>query len=61
VVWIGKKGRCMLVMKKIPKFKSEDKEREFWEEADYLEYIDWKKAKKVVLSNLKPPVKTIYL
>ena len=33
-------------MKKIPKFKSENKEREFWAETDSLEYIDWKKAKK---------------
>ena len=48
-------------MKKIPKFKSENKEREFWAETDSLEYIDWKKAKKTVLSNLKPSVKTISL
>ncbi len=48
-------------MKKIPKFKSENKEREFWARADSLEYIDWKKAKKVVLPNLKPSVKTISL
>jgi len=48
-------------MKKIPKFKSEDKEREFWAKADSLEYIDWKKAKKVVLPDLKPSVKTISL
>ncbi len=48
-------------MKKIPEFKSENKEREFWAEADSLEYIDWKKAKKVVLPNLKPSVKTISL
>lgn len=48
-------------MKKIPKFKSENKEREFWAEADSLEYIDWEKAKKVVLPNLKPSVKTISL
>ena len=48
-------------MKKIPKFKSEDKEREFWVKADSLAYIDWKKAKKVVLPDLKPSVKTISL
>jgi len=48
-------------MKKIPEFKSENKEREFWAEADSLKYIDWKKAKKVVLPNLKPSVKTISL
>jgi predicted DNA binding CopG/RHH family protein len=48
-------------MKKIPKFKSEDKEREFWADADSLEFIDWKKAKKVVLPDLKPSVRTISL
>ena len=48
-------------MKKIPKFKSEDREREFWADADSLEFIDWKKAKKVVLPDLKPSVRTISL
>ncbi len=48
-------------MRKIPKFKSEDKEREFWADADSLEFIDWKKAKKIVLPNLKPSVRTISL
>ncbi len=48
-------------MKKIPKFKSEDREREFWADADSLEFIDWKKAKKIVLPDLKPSVRTISL
>ena len=48
-------------MKKIPKFKSENKEREFWADADSLEFIDWKKAKKIVLPDLKPSVRTISL
>jgi len=48
-------------MRKIPKFKSEDKEREFWADAESLEFIDWKKAKKVVLPDLKPSVRTISL
>jgi len=47
--------------KKIPQFKNEDEEREFWSRHDSSEYIDWKKAKRVVLSNLKPSVKTISL
>jgi predicted DNA binding CopG/RHH family protein len=46
-------------MKKIPNFESEDKEREFWSNADSSEYIDWKKAKKVIFPDLKPSVKTI--
>ena len=40
-------------MKNIPNFKNEDKEREFWAEADSSEYIDWKKAKKIVLRFLR--------
>ena len=45
--------------RKIPKFENEDEERAFWAERDSTEYVDWKSAKKVVLSNLKPSTKTI--
>ncbi|HDQ04342.1 MAG TPA: hypothetical protein ENN23_07250 [Deltaproteobacteria bacterium] len=41
------------------KFKNEAQEREFWGKYDSTDYIDWKKAKKVCLSNLKPSSKTI--
>lgn len=47
--------------KKIPKFKNEDKEREFWASHDSTDYIDWSKGRKTVLSKLKPSVKTISL
>jgi predicted DNA binding CopG/RHH family protein len=47
--------------KRMPKLRSEDKERDFWAREDSTEYIDWGKAKKVVLSNLKPSLKTISL
>jgi len=45
----------------IPKFKSEDQEREFWSKADSTEYIDWNKAKRTILPNLKPSTKKISL
>jgi predicted DNA binding CopG/RHH family protein len=48
-------------IKKIPKFKNEDEERTFWTTHDSTEYINWKKAKKVILSNLKPSLKSISL
>lgn len=48
-------------MKKIPEFKTEDEEREFWASHDSTEYVDWKKAKRVVLPKLKPSLKTISL
>ncbi len=46
-------------MKRIPKFSSEAKERTFWDSADSTEYIDWKKAKRVIFPKLKPSLKTI--
>jgi hypothetical protein len=42
-----------------PKFKNEAQEREFWGKHDSVDYVDWKKAEKVTLSNLKPSSKTI--
>ncbi|GBE40930.1 hypothetical protein BMS3Bbin09_00817 [bacterium BMS3Bbin09] len=47
--------------KRIPKFKNENEEREFWAAHDSTDYIDWSKGKKVVLSKLKPSIKTISL
>lgn len=47
--------------KKLPKFKSEDEERQFWATHDSTGHVDWKKAKKVILPNLKPSLKTISL
>ncbi len=44
---------------KIPKFRTEEEERNFWSSHDSTEYIDWSKAKNITLSNLKPSVKTI--
>lgn len=43
------------------RFKTEDDEREFWSKNDSTDFIDWTKAKRIVLSNLKPSVKTISL
>ena len=47
--------------KAIPKFASEAKERLFWETHDSTDYLDWTRAKSVVLPNLKPTTKTISL
>jgi predicted DNA binding CopG/RHH family protein len=41
------------------KSKRKNKERDFWAKRDSTEFIDWKKAKRIVLPNLKPSVKTI--
>ena len=47
--------------KKIPKYKSEEREREFWVVADSTEYVDWSRARGVILPSLKPSLKTISL
>ena len=47
--------------KRVPKFKSEDKERDFWAKEDSTEYVDWSRARRVILPNLKPSLKTISL
>jgi len=48
-------------MKTIPKFRSEREERKFWESHDSVDYVDWAKAKRETLPNLRPSVKTISL
>lgn len=45
--------------KKLPKFKNEDEEREFWDTHDSTEYFDWSKAKNVIFPNLKPTSRSI--
>lgn len=37
----------------IPAFENEAQEHEFWENHDTTEYLDWSKARKVKLPNLK--------
>ena len=51
----------MSKVKKIPEFKTEAEERAFWEKHDSSDYIDWKQAQSVEMSNLKPSTKTISL
>jgi predicted DNA binding CopG/RHH family protein len=48
-------------LKAVPKFTSEAEERAFWETHDSTDYLDWSKARKVILPNLKPTTKTISL
>lgn len=44
---------------KLPRFKSEDEEREFWSTHSTVDYIDSFKPVKFDLSKLKPSTKTI--
>ncbi len=49
--------------KTIPTFANEIEERRFWEQdnADSTDFVDWTKAQRVVLPNLKPSTQTISL
>ena len=49
----------MSKLKKIPKFKSEAEESEFWATHDSTEYVDYSTAKRIAFPNLKPSTKTI--
>ena len=51
----------MTKLKKIPNFKTEKEEREFWESHDSSDYLDLSKAERAILPNLKPSTKTISL
>ena len=48
-------------LKTIPKFRSEAEERRFWETHDSTEFVDWSKAERVRLPNLKPSTTSISL
>ena len=44
----------MTTLKKpIPKFDSEDEEREFWATHDSADYVDWSETERVEMPNLK--------
>jgi predicted DNA binding CopG/RHH family protein len=46
-------------LKKVPKFKSEKEELEFWSIHDSADYIDYSKTKRALFPNLKPSTRTI--
>jgi predicted DNA binding CopG/RHH family protein len=45
--------------KTIPRFQSEDEEREFWATHDATDFIDMSQARQALMPNLKPTLKTI--
>jgi predicted DNA binding CopG/RHH family protein len=48
-------------MKDLPKFSSEEEERQFWSTHDSTDFVDWSQARRGVFPNLKPSTKTISL
>jgi predicted DNA binding CopG/RHH family protein len=51
----------MTARTRIPHFSSEAQERKFWEDHDSSGLVDWSKAKRVRLPNLKPSTQSISL
>jgi predicted DNA binding CopG/RHH family protein len=49
----------MPTRRQIPRFETEDQERDFWSAHDSTDYLDWAKARRVTLANLKPSTRTI--
>lgn len=48
-------------MKKIPKFRNEDEEREFWDTHDSTDYIKASELQRIIFPNLKPSTVSISL
>lgn len=51
----------MKKFKKIPKFKNENQERQFWAINDSTTYLNWAKAQRAIFPSLKHSSKTISL
>ena len=51
----------MIALKKVPKFKTEDDERDFWATHDATDYLDFSQAEETVFPNLKPSTRAISL
>lgn len=48
-----------MLKKPIPKFDSEDEEREFWAIHDSADYVDWSETERVEMPNLKPSTSSL--
>ena len=48
-------------LKPLPKFRSEEEERAYWEREDSTATLDWRRAERVRLPNLQPSTTAISL
>jgi len=53
------KRKKSVVKESMPKFRSEDEERDFWAEHDVVDYFDWERSVPGSFPALKPSTKTI--
>ncbi len=49
----------MKSLKRVPRFRNESAEAEFWRRSDSTEYVDYSRAGKAVFPDLKPSTKSI--
>jgi predicted DNA binding CopG/RHH family protein len=47
--------------KAVPRFRSEDEERDYWSSHDSTDHLDWSKARSAQLPTLRPTLRTISL
>lgn len=43
----------------VPRFRTEEEERAFWASQDSVEYLDWRRARPAIFSNLRPSTRAI--
>jgi predicted DNA binding CopG/RHH family protein len=55
------KARDKVAKKAIPRFSTEDDERQFWAGHDTVNYFDWSKAVRATFPELRPSTATISL
>lgn len=58
---MSKHRKKSVVKENMPKFRSEDEERDFWAEHDVVDYFDWERSVPGSFPALKPSTKTISL
>lgn len=53
--------RKSVVKESMPRFRTEDEERDFWAEHDVVDFFDWEKSVEGSFPALKPSTRTISL
>jgi predicted DNA binding CopG/RHH family protein len=58
---MSERKKKQVVKELMPKFRSEDEERDYWAEHDVVDYFDWDKSVEGSFPALKPSTRTISL
>ena len=58
---MSKRRKKPAVKEPVPKFRTEDEERDFWADHDVVDYFDWEKSVAGSFPALKPSTQTISL